>query len=83
MTVALRQIGDTYAAPDGVAYTLIAEAQLDHPARQETLATMSPSPSAPIVEEVLRSAGWAGLAEEVWAGVVGDDRRLGANGVAE
>ena len=54
MTAALQQIGDTYTAPDRVAYTLTDQAQLDLPARQDTLATMSPAPSAPIVEEVLR-----------------------------
>ncbi len=54
MTAALQQIGDTYTAPDGVAYTLTDQAQLDLPARQDTLATMSPATSAPVVEEVLR-----------------------------
>jgi hypothetical protein len=54
MTAALQQIGDTYTAPDGVAYTLTDQAHLDLPARQDTLATMSPARSAPIVKEVLR-----------------------------
>jgi hypothetical protein len=42
MTVALRHAGDTYTAPDGVAYTLTEQAQLDLPAREDTLAAMSP-----------------------------------------
>ena len=54
MTAALQQIGDTNTAPDHVAHTLTDQAQFDLPARQDTLATMSPSPSAPIVDEVLR-----------------------------
>ena len=54
MTAALQQIGDTYTAPDGVAYTLTDQAQLDLPPRQDTLATMSPAISAPVVREVLR-----------------------------
>jgi hypothetical protein len=54
MTAALRHAGDSYTAPDGVAYTLTDEAQLDLPARQDTLACMSPAKPAPIVEEVLR-----------------------------
>ena len=54
VTAALQQIGDTYTAPDRVAYTLTDQAQLDLPARQATLATMSRTSSAPIVEEVLR-----------------------------
>lgn len=52
MTAALRQAGDTYTAPDGVAYTLAGE--LDLPTRQDTLACMSPASPAPIVEAVLR-----------------------------
>ena len=54
MTAALRQAGDTYTAPDGIAYTLTDQAQLDLPAREDTLAPMSPAQPAPIVEEVLR-----------------------------
>jgi hypothetical protein len=54
MTSALRHAGDTYTAPDGIAYTLTGQAQLDLPARQDTLAAMSPAKSTPIVEEVLR-----------------------------
>ena len=54
MTAALQQIGDTYTAPDRIAYTLTDQGQLDLPARQDTLATMSRTPSAPIVEKVLR-----------------------------
>lgn len=54
MTAALRQAGHTYTAPDGVAYTLTDEAQLDLPTRQDTLACMSPANPAPTVEEVLR-----------------------------
>ena len=54
MTAALQQMGDTYTAPDGVAYTLTEQAQLDRPARQDRLAAMSRAPSAPVVEEVLR-----------------------------
>jgi hypothetical protein len=54
MTAALRQAGDSYTAPDGVAYTLIDQVQLDLPAREDTLASMSPANTAPVVEEVLR-----------------------------
>jgi hypothetical protein len=53
MTAALQQPGDTYAAPDRVAYTLTDDAQLDSPARHETLATMSSAISASFVEEVV------------------------------
>jgi hypothetical protein len=53
MTAALRQAGDTYTAPDGVAYTLTNQAQLDLTGRDDTLASMSPEKSAPVVEEVL------------------------------
>jgi hypothetical protein len=53
MTAALRQAGDTYTAPDGVAYTLADEPQLDLPAREATLACMNPA-RAPTVEQVLR-----------------------------
>ncbi|HEX3979192.1 MAG TPA: hypothetical protein VHW96_23170 [Solirubrobacteraceae bacterium] len=49
-----QQIGDAYTAPDGVAYTLRDETQLDLPARQDRLVTMTPTTSAPIYEEVLR-----------------------------
>ncbi len=52
MTAALGQAGDTYTAPDGVAYTLTDEPQLDLPAREDTLACMNPA-QAPTVEEVL------------------------------
>jgi hypothetical protein len=54
MTAALRQAGDTYTAPDGIAYTLTEQAELALPAREGTLASMSPASSAPVVEEVLR-----------------------------
>lgn len=54
MTAALRQIGDAYTAPDGVAYTLTDSAQLDLPAPDDTLARVGPAQTAPIVEEVLR-----------------------------
>ena len=54
MTAALRQAGDTYTAPDGVAYTITDDAQLDLPAREDTLACMSRAKQAPTVEEVLR-----------------------------
>jgi hypothetical protein len=54
MTVALQQIGATYTARDRVAYTLTDQAQLDLPARQDRLATMSPATPAPFVEEVVR-----------------------------
>jgi hypothetical protein len=54
MTAALRQAGDTYTAPDGVAYTLTDSALLDLPAPGDTLAPMGRTQSAPIVEEVLR-----------------------------
>jgi hypothetical protein len=54
MTVALRQAGDTYTAPDGVAYTLSDSALLDLPAPHDRLAPMGRAQSAPIVEEVLR-----------------------------
>jgi hypothetical protein len=56
MTAALRQAGDTYTASDGVAYTLAAEAQLDLPASDDTLAPVGPAQTTPIVEEVLRFA---------------------------
>jgi hypothetical protein len=56
MTAALRQIGGTYTAPDGVAYTLTDSAQLDVPAPDDTLAPVGPAQTAPIVEEVLRFA---------------------------
>jgi hypothetical protein len=55
MTAALRQAGDTYTTPDGVAYTLTDSAQrLDLPAPGDRLAPMSRAQSAPVVEEVLR-----------------------------
>jgi hypothetical protein len=54
MTAALRQAGDTYTAPDGVAYTLADEARLDLPASDDTLAPVGPAQTTPIVEEVLR-----------------------------
>jgi hypothetical protein len=54
MTAALRHVGDTYTAPDGIAYTLTDEVQLDLPIREDTLAPMSSAQSAPVVEEVLR-----------------------------
>jgi hypothetical protein len=54
MTAALRDVGDTYTAPDGIAYTLTGQAQLDLPASEDTLASMSPAPSAPVVEQVVR-----------------------------
>jgi hypothetical protein len=38
MTVALRQIGDTYTSPDGVVHTLTDSAQLDLPATEDRLA---------------------------------------------
>lgn len=53
MTVAVRQAGDPYTAPDRVAYTLTHHTQLDLTVRQDTPDTMSPG-SAPIVAEVLR-----------------------------
>ncbi len=52
MTAALRQAGDTYTAPDDIAYTLTDQAQLDLTAGEDTLAPMSLS--TPVVEEVLR-----------------------------
>jgi hypothetical protein len=54
MTAALRQAGDTYTAPDGVAYTLTDQTQLDPTVREDTLALMDTAQSPPIVEEVLR-----------------------------
>jgi hypothetical protein len=54
MTAALRQAGDTYTAPDGVAYSLINQAQLDLMAGEDTLAPMSPAQPTPVVAEVLR-----------------------------
>lgn len=54
MTASLQQIEDTYTALDGIAYTLTNQAQLDLPARADTLASLSPAKAAPIVDEVLR-----------------------------
>ena len=54
MAAALQKIGDTYTAPDSVAYTLTDHAQLDLPAREDTLAPMGPAQSPPVVDEVLR-----------------------------
>jgi hypothetical protein len=54
MTAALRHTGDTYTAPDRVAYTLTDQTQLDLTADEDRLAPMIPVPSPPIVEEVLR-----------------------------
>jgi hypothetical protein len=56
MTAALQQNGATYTAPDGIAYTLTDQMKLDLPAREDTLAVMSPAKTAPVVEEVLRFA---------------------------
>lgn len=53
MTAALRRVGDSYTAPDGIAYSLVDRAQLDLPAREDTLASMSSAQPAPVVEEVL------------------------------
>jgi hypothetical protein len=54
MAAALQKIGDTYTAPDSVAYTLTDQAQIDLPAREATLAPMNPAQSPPVVDEVLR-----------------------------
>ena len=54
MTAALQQAGDTYTAPDGIAYTLTDQAQLDLPTREDTLALMRRPQTALVVEEVLR-----------------------------
>jgi hypothetical protein len=54
MTAALWHAGDTYTAPDGIAYTLTNQAQLDLPIREDTLAPLSSAKTAPVVEEVLR-----------------------------
>jgi hypothetical protein len=54
MTAALRQAGDTYTAPDGVAYTLTDSPLLDLVAHGDTLAPVGPTQTAPTVEEVLR-----------------------------
>jgi hypothetical protein len=54
MTAALRQAGDTYTAPNGVAYTLTDSALLDLVANGDTLAPVGPTQTAPTVEEVLR-----------------------------
>jgi hypothetical protein len=51
MTAALRQAGDTYAAPDGVAYALTDSALLDLVAHGDTLAPVGPTQTAPTVEE--------------------------------
>jgi hypothetical protein len=51
MTEALRQTEDTYTAPDGVRYSLIESPEHDL-ADEGTLTPVSPS--APVVEEVLR-----------------------------
>jgi hypothetical protein len=56
MTAALRHAGDTYTAPDGVAYTLTNHAQLDLPTHEDTLRALSPAKPAPVVDEVLRFA---------------------------
>jgi hypothetical protein len=54
MTAALRHAGDTYTAPDGVAYTLTDHVLLDLAVNEDTLRAMSPAQSTPVVEEVLR-----------------------------
>jgi hypothetical protein len=54
MTAALRHAGDTYTAPDGVAYTVTDQVQLDLPPRDDTLASISSAETAPVVQEVLR-----------------------------
>ncbi|MEO9119056.1 MAG: hypothetical protein ABI355_08165 [Solirubrobacteraceae bacterium] len=54
MTAALQQAGDTYTAPDGIAYTLTDQTQLDLPPREDTLVPMRRRQTAPVVEEVLR-----------------------------
>jgi len=54
MTAALRHAGDTYTAPDGIAYTLTDQTQLDLPPREDTLAPMRRPQTAPVVKEVLR-----------------------------
>jgi len=54
MTAALQQAGDTYTAPDGIAYTLTYQVQLDLPTREDTLVPMRRRQTAPVVEEVLR-----------------------------
>jgi hypothetical protein len=54
MTAALRQIGDTYTAPDSIAYTLTELAQLDLTAPEDMLTCIRPAKTAPVVEAVLR-----------------------------
>jgi hypothetical protein len=54
MTAALQHAGDTYTAPDRIAYTLTHQPHLDLAAREDTLAPMVPAKPAPVVEEVLR-----------------------------
>ena len=54
MTAALRHAGDTYTAPDGIAYTLTDQTQLDVSSREDTLAPMHGHQTAPVIEEVLR-----------------------------
>jgi len=54
MTAALQQAGDTYTAPNGIAYTLADQVQLDLPTREDTLVPMRRRQTAPVVETVLR-----------------------------
>jgi len=55
MTAALQQAGDTYTAPDGIAYTLTDQTQLDLPTRQDTLVPMRRPQTPPVIEEALGS----------------------------
>jgi hypothetical protein len=54
MASALVSVGDRYRAPDGVLYSLIAQAGPDPPSGEDRLSAMHTRPSEPIVEEVLR-----------------------------
>jgi hypothetical protein len=53
MTDALVSSGDTYTAPDGVAYELINQAQPEGSLEQDTLDPVSATPPNPVVDEVL------------------------------
>jgi hypothetical protein len=54
MSVALLAAGDTYTAPDGTAYALVEQRQLDPGGTKDTLAPMTEAQTAPVVDEVVR-----------------------------
>ena len=54
MTATLIEVGDTYAAPDGVLYSLSEESAVDVRPREGKLGPVNDPASRPIVEEVVR-----------------------------